>query len=154
MKAYTRSLCKGGHKIAFGVKVSLYFTLVFVTFIILGFVFGCLWKKRKVQPESTATKKNGDFFSIWDFDRKLAFEDIVSTTKNFDIRYCIGVGGCGNVYKARLPCGKVVAVKKLHELKIEEPTHLRSFENEVTVYMTGACSLFLRTWKGEGCFVR
>ena len=129
LKAYTPSLCNGGHKIA--LKVSLYFTLVFVTFIILGFVFGRWWKKRKVQPESTATKKKGDLFSIWGFDGKLAFEDIVSATKNFDIRYCIGVGGCGNVYRARLPCGNVVAVKKLHGSEIEEPTHLRSFENEV-----------------------
>ena len=116
---------------ALGVKVSLYFTLVFVTLIILGLVFGCLWKKRKVQPESIATKKNGDLFSIWDFDGKLAFEDIIATTEDFDIRYCIGVGGYGSVYRAQLPTGKVVAVKKLHGSEIEEPAYLTSFKNEV-----------------------
>ncbi|KAJ9683606.1 hypothetical protein PVL29_019252 [Vitis rotundifolia] len=76
--------------------------------------------KRKVQPESMATKKNGDLFSIWDYDGRIAFEDIFLATEDFDIRYCIGVGGYGSVYRAQLPNGKVVA-----------PAYLRSFENEV-----------------------
>ena len=78
-----------------------------------------------------ATKKNGDLFSIWDYDGRIAFEDIISATEDFDIRYCIGVGGYGSVYRAQLPSGKVVAVKKLHRSEIDEPTYLRSFKNEV-----------------------
>ncbi|XP_034708202.1 probable leucine-rich repeat receptor-like protein kinase At1g35710 isoform X2 [Vitis riparia] len=107
----------------------LLLTLVFVT-LILG--LACLWwKKRKVQPEPMAIKKNGDLFSIWDYDGGIAFEDIVSATEDFDIRYCIGVGGYGSVYRAQLPTGNVVAVKKLHRSEIDEPTYLRSFKNEV-----------------------
>ncbi|CBI35044.3 unnamed protein product, partial [Vitis vinifera] len=107
----------------------LLLTLVFVT-LILG--LACLWwKKRKVQPESMATKKNGDLFSIWDYDGRIAFEDIISATEDFDIRYCIGVGGYGSVYRAQLPSGNVVVVKKLHRSEIDEPTYLRSFKNEV-----------------------
>ncbi|KAL6325654.1 hypothetical protein AAG906_023499 [Vitis piasezkii] len=45
--------------------------------------------------------------------------------------YCIGVGGYGSVYRAQLPSGKVVAVKKLHRSEIDEPAYLRSFKNEV-----------------------
>ncbi|KAJ9683605.1 hypothetical protein PVL29_019251 [Vitis rotundifolia] len=108
---------------------SLLLTLFFVT-LILGLAF-LWWKKRKVQPESMATKKNGDLFSIWDYDGGIAIEDIISATEDFDIKYCIGVEGYGNVYRAQLPSGKVVVVKKLHRSVIDEPTYLRSFKNEI-----------------------
>ena len=51
-------------------------------------------------------------FSIWNYDGKIAHEDIIKATKDFHIRYCIGTGGYGTVYKAQLPSGKVVALKK------------------------------------------
>ncbi|KAL5143564.1 Protein NSP-INTERACTING KINASE 2 [Glycine soja] len=54
--------------------------------------------------------KNGDMFSIWNYD------DIIEATENFDIIYCIGAGGYGSVYKAQLPSGRVVALKKLQNL--------------------------------------
>ncbi|GKV35094.1 hypothetical protein SLEP1_g43407 [Rubroshorea leprosula] len=74
--------------------------------------------------------KNGDMFSIWNFDGRVAFEDIIAATEDFDIRYCIGTGGYGSVYKAQLPNGKVVALKKLHRRESEVPTFDRSFRNE------------------------
>ncbi|XVF39357.1 hypothetical protein PTKIN_Ptkin01aG0028300 [Pterospermum kingtungense] len=46
--------------------------------------------------------------------RKIAYEDIIAATKGFDIRHCTETGGYRSVYKAQLPCGKVVALKKLH----------------------------------------
>ncbi|THF97264.1 hypothetical protein TEA_008092 [Camellia sinensis var. sinensis] len=57
--------------------------------------------------------------------------DIIKATNNFHIKYCIGIGIYGSVYKARLPSGKVVALKKLHRLEAEEPTFNKSFGNEV-----------------------
>ncbi|GKV35105.1 hypothetical protein SLEP1_g43418 [Rubroshorea leprosula] len=69
-------------------------------------------------------------FSIWNFDGRVAFEDIIAATEDFDIRYCIGTGGYGSVYKAQLPNGKVVALKKLHRRESEVPTFNRSFRNE------------------------
>ncbi|GLT51190.1 hypothetical protein SLA2020_246180 [Shorea laevis] len=75
--------------------------------------------------------KNGDMFSIWNFDGRVAFEDIIAATEDFDIRYCIGTGGYGSVYRAQLPSGKVVALKKLHRRESEVPTFDRSFRNEV-----------------------
>ncbi|KAK1381347.1 hypothetical protein POM88_028091 [Heracleum sosnowskyi] len=47
--------------------------------------------------------------------------------------YCIGTGGYGSVYEARLPRGKTVALKKLHRLEAEEPAFDRSFKNEVHI---------------------
>jgi len=70
-------------------------------------------------------------FSIWNYDGHIAYEDIIEATEDFDIKYCIGTGGYGSVYKAELPCGKVVALKKLHRLEAENPTFDMSFRNEV-----------------------
>uniref|UniRef100_F6HV81 non-specific serine/threonine protein kinase n=2 Tax=Vitis vinifera TaxID=29760 RepID=F6HV81_VITVI len=125
------SICTGGHATSLTLIISLPLTLFFVA-LILGFAFGLWWKKRQLQPESMPVKKRrGDLFSIWDYDGRIAFEDIILATEDFDIRYCIGVGGYGSVYRAQLPSGKVVAVKKLHRSEIDEPTYLRSFKNEV-----------------------
>ena len=51
--------------------------------------------------------------------------------EDFDIRYCIGTGGYGSVYKAQLPNGKVVALKKLHRLEAEDLTFDKSFKKEI-----------------------
>ncbi|KAK8278172.1 hypothetical protein V6Z11_D09G024000 [Gossypium hirsutum] len=75
--------------------------------------------------------KNGDLFSIWNFDGKIAFEDIIKATEDFHIKYCIGRGGYGSVYRAVLPSGKVIALKKLHRLEAEQPAYDTSFRNEV-----------------------
>ena len=61
----------------------------------------------------------------------ISYQDIIRATEDFDIRYCIGTGGYGSVYKAQLPSGKVVALKKLHGWESEDPAYLKSFENEV-----------------------
>ncbi|XVF58259.1 hypothetical protein PTKIN_Ptkin07bG0050300 [Pterospermum kingtungense] len=79
----------------------------------------------------TEATKNGDLFSIWNFDGKIAFQDIIKATEDFDIKYCIGTGGYGSVYKAVLPTGKVIALKKLHRFEAEQPVFDRSFRNEL-----------------------
>ncbi|KAF3449739.1 hypothetical protein FNV43_RR10470 [Rhamnella rubrinervis] len=89
-----------------------------------------LRKKQGQQSSETATK-NGDIFSIWNYDGTNAYNDIIQATKDFDIRYCIGTGSYGSVYRAKLPNGKVVAVKKLHISEAHEATLKRSFMNEV-----------------------
>jgi serine/threonine protein kinase len=72
-------------------------------------------------------------FSIWNYDGNIAYEDIIQATEDFDIKYCIGTGGYGSVYKAELPGGKVVALKKLHRLEAENPAFDKSFKNEIKV---------------------
>ncbi|XP_060673040.1 MDIS1-interacting receptor like kinase 2-like isoform X2 [Ziziphus jujuba] len=91
---------------------------------------GCKNKKIKSLDETIATK-NGDIFSVWNYDGNLAYKDIIQATEDFDIRYCIGTGGYGSVYRAQLPNGKVVALKKLHTSEAEEPALRMSFETEV-----------------------
>ncbi|XP_022774036.1 MDIS1-interacting receptor like kinase 2-like [Durio zibethinus] len=105
---------------------------IFLTFSILGSLF--LWRfKAKKNQSGSQTKKNGDLCSIWNFDGRIAYEDIIAATEDFDIRYCIGIGGYGSVYKAQLPCGRIVALKKLHHLEAEDLGFDKSFRNEAKI---------------------
>ncbi|CBI37167.3 unnamed protein product, partial [Vitis vinifera] len=51
---------------------------------------------------------------IWERLGKFTFGDIVKATEDFSDKYCIGKGGFGTVYKAVLPEGQIVAVKRLN----------------------------------------
>ncbi|ESR59470.1 hypothetical protein CICLE_v10014554mg [Citrus x clementina] len=69
-------------------------------------------------------------FSIWNYDGRITFEEMIQATEDFHIKYCIGTGGYGSVYRAQLSSGKVVALKKLHRSETEEPAFLESFQTE------------------------
>ncbi|GLT35381.1 hypothetical protein SLA2020_098400 [Shorea laevis] len=75
---------------------------------------------------------NGYAFSIWNFDGRAAYKDIIKATNSFSAKYCIASSGYANVYRAELPIG-VVALKKLHPRKAEEPTFDESFKNDIKV---------------------
>ncbi|XP_028772263.1 LRR receptor-like serine/threonine-protein kinase GSO2 [Neltuma alba] len=38
-------------------------------------------------------------FSVWHFDGKIMYDDIIEATENFHEKYCIGLGAFGKVYK-------------------------------------------------------
>ncbi|XP_050271515.1 probable leucine-rich repeat receptor-like protein kinase At1g35710 isoform X1 [Quercus robur] len=124
------SPCLSSSKIMSKIKMSLPLTIFIVLLLLWCFFYSRCWVIGKTQSNPSRTK-NGDMFSIWNFDGKIAYEDIIEATKDFDIRYCIGTGGYGSVYKAQLPSGKVVALKKLHRLEAEDPSFDKSFKNEV-----------------------
>ncbi|KAH7846676.1 hypothetical protein Vadar_016871 [Vaccinium darrowii] len=90
----------------------------------------CFRKTQKIQSEAKATN-HGDICSLWNYDGRIAYEDIIKATNDFDNRYCIGTGGYGSVYKAQLPSGKVFALKKLHRLEATDPAFDHCFRNEV-----------------------
>ncbi|WCJ44472.1 Leucine-rich repeat receptor-like protein kinase family protein [Euphorbia peplus] len=60
-------------------------------------------------------------------------DEIIKAIDNFDVVYCIGKGGQGSVYKANLPTGTMLAVKKLHHLRNSHRTCQQEFLNEVRV---------------------
>ncbi|KAF8012959.1 hypothetical protein BT93_I0964 [Corymbia citriodora subsp. variegata] len=101
----------------------------FIFFLILGYC--SMFRRRMKRKQLETIEKNGDFLSIWNYDGRIAYEDIINATEDFDIKYCIGTGGYGSVYRAQLPNGKIVALKKLHRLEAEDPSFDRSFRNEV-----------------------
>ena len=73
---------------------------------------------------------------IWERLRlgKLKFGDIVKATEEFSEKFFIGKGGFGTVYKAELPTGQIVAVKRLDMLDSGSylpATNRQSFENEI-----------------------
>ncbi|KAL6971036.1 hypothetical protein U1Q18_030717 [Sarracenia purpurea var. burkii] len=61
----------------------------------------------------SASKSDKNLFSIWNFDGKIMYEDIIKATEDFSDVYCIGEGSSAKVYRAKLPSGQVVAVKRL-----------------------------------------
>ncbi|KAJ1419635.1 Tyrosine-protein kinase, active site [Sesbania bispinosa] len=125
------------HKTSDKVVHSLVIVLPILIFLILTFALLVCLKLRlvatKKKHEKTVTAKNGDLFCIWDYDGNIAYEDIIRATEDFDMKYCIGTGAYGSVYKAQLPGGKVVALKKLHRFEAEVVTFDKSFRNEVRV---------------------
>ncbi|WCJ33103.1 Leucine-rich repeat receptor-like protein kinase family protein [Euphorbia peplus] len=133
-KCYNQDDCFSPHKI-FYIKLCLPISM-FILLLILGFLLLYLRNhnaKKSIQDKAIVLRNEGDLFSIWNFDGNIAFRDIIEATEDFDIRYCIGTGGYGSVYRAQLPTGKVVALKKLHRLEAEEPIYDRSFNNEIRV---------------------
>ncbi|KAG2690333.1 hypothetical protein I3760_09G181000 [Carya illinoinensis] len=104
----------------------------FLGFLVIGGILlsRCVFKENQLELRES---KNGNIFSIWNYDGHIAYEDIIEATEDFDIRYCIGTGGYGSVYKAELLSGNVVALKKLHQREVENPIFCKSFINEVRV---------------------
>ncbi|KAL0432904.1 UNVERIFIED_CONTAM: MDIS1-interacting receptor like kinase [Sesamum latifolium] len=110
------------------VSIAIFFGLLF-----LGGGFFLLKIKAKRSNQEPLVTNEGDIFKIWNFNGKIAYDDIVKATEDFAISYCIGTGGYGSVYRAELPNGRVVALKKLHRLEGENPTYDKCFRNEAEI---------------------
>ncbi|XP_034673901.1 MDIS1-interacting receptor like kinase 2-like [Vitis riparia] len=80
--------------------------------------------------EKAGDVQTENLFSISTFDGRTTYEAIIEATKDFDPMYCIGEGGHGSVYKAELPSGNIVVVKKLHRFDIDM-AHQKDFVNEI-----------------------
>ena len=59
--------------------------------------------------------------ALWSYDGKMVYESIIDAIEGFDSKHCVGVGGCGSVYKAELQIGQVVTVKKFHSIHVLIP---------------------------------
>ncbi|XP_043705582.1 MDIS1-interacting receptor like kinase 2-like [Telopea speciosissima] len=128
--------CRGSKnrlKVKVPIIISLSGIIIFVAFVIVIVRFLLKRKSKNFIIDTTTAQQNGDIFSIRNYDGTIAYNDIMVVTEEFDIRYCIGTGGYGSVYIAKLPTGKVVAVKKLHRLEAEEKIFEKSFTNEIHV---------------------
>ncbi|XBJ14366.1 hypothetical protein VPH35_006415 [Triticum aestivum] len=104
--------------------------------------------RRNKCSKSKRKSKSGDILSIWNFDGKIAFEDILTATENFNEKYCIGIGGYGTVFRVELEGGVTFAVKLLHsmeEFNDEETFHaeievLTKIRHRCMVKLYGFCS--------------
>ncbi|XP_045088195.1 leucine-rich repeat receptor-like serine/threonine-protein kinase At1g17230 [Aegilops tauschii subsp. strangulata] len=123
--------------------------LVVALGIVVAFVVMILLSCNKRKPQEGVTTEARDLFSVWNFDGRLAFEDIIRATEDFNDKYIIGTGGYGKVYKAQLQDGQLVAVKRLHQTEqgLDDERRFRS-EMEILsqirqrsiVKMNGFCS--------------
>jgi len=106
--------------------------IVGLCFLVVAYFFYSRKKAttKKLQPEIT---KHGDVCTIMNYDGTIAYEDFINATEDFDLKYCIGTGGYGSVYEAKLRNGQTFALKKLHRYEAKQPTFNQSFKNEVQV---------------------
>ncbi|XP_076891542.1 MDIS1-interacting receptor like kinase 2-like [Bidens hawaiensis] len=118
-------------------KLSLYleiFIPIIFGFFLLVLCYVCSRHKNSTQNKiQTETKTHGNVCSILNYDGTIAYEDFITATEDFDLKYCIGTGAYGSVYEAKLPNGKTFALKKLHRFEAEQPKFDQSFKNEVRV---------------------
>lgn len=116
-------------------KLILILTLSLIFIALLLLVITCILfrTKRKRNISIQPREPSINSFSVRSFDGKIAYENIITATENFDSKYCIGKGGHGSVYKVELPCGQVVAVKKVHALEDEESDDnlIKGFSKEI-----------------------
>ncbi|CDP18613.1 unnamed protein product [Coffea canephora] len=102
------------------------------SFTLLGALFGVLKlhdRRKQNSGEEDIEVNKGGLFAICAYDGKALYKEIVRSTEVFSETYCIGKGGCGSVYKAQLPSGEVVAVKRLHNAP--NVAKDKSFLNEI-----------------------
>ncbi|KAL6189391.1 hypothetical protein ACLB2K_040780 [Fragaria x ananassa] len=87
--------------------------------------------RQKEQDTEQSNVQHEVVFSISKFDGRGMYDEIIKATNDFDAVCCIGKGGSGSVYKAKLPSGDIVAVKKLHPVLEGEGTSRMDFHNEI-----------------------
>ncbi|THG11015.1 MDIS1-interacting receptor like kinase 2-like [Camellia sinensis] len=106
--------------------------LLFLIFMVVGII--ALYRRgHQVSVQEYQSQSNNEnLFSIWNFDGRIVYEDIINATEDFNDEYCVGVGWSARVFNAKLPSGQVVAVKKLstttETMEIED---CKSFTNEI-----------------------
>ncbi|KAF7836347.1 MDIS1-interacting receptor like kinase 2-like [Senna tora] len=105
---------------------------IFLSLVLVG-IFVVLYKRNsRSNSEQYSSAKRENPFSIWHFDGKIVYEEIIEATENFKEKYCIGEGAFGKVYRVVMAGGEVFAIKKLRceaeELDIES---IKSFKSEI-----------------------
>ncbi|KAG4127056.1 hypothetical protein ERO13_D10G195351v2, partial [Gossypium hirsutum] len=123
--------------------------LILLFILVASFLTFC--KKTPTKKSEPMEEQDGDIFTILGFNGRILHGSIIEATEDFSSDYCIGSGGYGSVYKAALPTGQVVSVKKLHQSEDGILiNNLKDFESEIIallelrhhniVQMYGFCS--------------
>ncbi|KAL3513917.1 hypothetical protein ACH5RR_026634 [Cinchona calisaya] len=104
-----------------------------IIFLIIALLLISLAYRRSSRNE-LRNHQSGDLFAVWSFDGKMVYEEIIKATEDFNPNHCNGVGGNGSVFKAKMPNGQLVAVKKLHTPETIGLSNLiEGFRNEIRV---------------------
>ncbi|KAL5561994.1 hypothetical protein UlMin_031741 [Ulmus minor] len=101
--------------------------------IIVALLLIILCRKSRLFSQRKSNQDQSPEIVIWE-ETKFTFREVVKAIEDFNDKYCIGRGGFGTVYKAVLPSGLLVAVKRLHILESSSDTlntARLSFQNEI-----------------------
>ncbi|CAL5348623.1 unnamed protein product [Camellia sinensis] len=120
---------KKGKKVML-LTVLLVFGILFLLLMVLG-IFMAFRKKVRNTKNEPSQVNHDNVFAIWSYDGKMVYENIIEVTENFSAKYCVGEGGHGTVYRADLPNGQIVAVKKLHATPDDDSANLKGFTSEI-----------------------
>ncbi|MBA0745984.1 hypothetical protein Gogos_008540 [Gossypium gossypioides] len=124
----------GHHKLLYAIMLPLLGAAILST-AILALFFGFKKQGKDVDEESESTMINENLFAIASFDGRMLYAEVISATNNFDSQCCIGEGGYGNVYRAELSSGDIIAVKKVHPQRAGEVRAAKEFQNEVMAFI-------------------
>ncbi|KAK9211692.1 hypothetical protein WN943_001069 [Citrus x changshan-huyou] len=97
-----------------------------------GFFFIFHQRKNDSQTQQSSFGNTPGLRSVLTFEGKIVYEEIISATNDFNAEHCIGKGGHGSVYRAKVPSGEIFAVKKFHSpLPGEMSFQQEEFLNEI-----------------------
>ncbi|KAK9023532.1 hypothetical protein V6N11_003750 [Hibiscus sabdariffa] len=125
---------KGHRKLLYTIMFPLLGAAI-VSIAILALFFGFKRWRKDAEEESESSMIDANLFSISSFDGKLLYSEIKSATKNFSSQFSIGKGGYGNVYRAELSSGDIVAVKMVHPQRSDDVRAAKEFQNEVMAFI-------------------
>ncbi|CAJ2672275.1 unnamed protein product [Trifolium pratense] len=94
--------------------------------ILLGILLVICFRRSKITRVSSIRRQEVVTFQIVPIE--LSYDNIVTATGNFSIRYLIGTGGFGSTYKTELSPGFFVAIKRL---SIGRFQGIQQFETEI-----------------------
>ncbi|KAM4075277.1 hypothetical protein ACB094_10G157200 [Castanea mollissima] len=108
------------------------FPLLGVLVLLFAFVGLISFTRRKKDSSKEHNEDLYELYPISIFDEKKMYEEIIAATDNFNAIYCLGRGGYGSVYKAQLPSGDIIAVKKIHASSCDDNViDQKEFLNEI-----------------------
>ncbi|KAF7012925.1 unnamed protein product [Triticum aestivum] len=111
------------------VALAMVTTTICLVLVVSILVFRHERNKSKSIVNSRVTQEK--IFSIWSFDGENVFKKIVEATNNFSETHCIGTGGYGSVYKARVSTCEIFAVKKIHTIQDDCYVNEAMFNSEI-----------------------
>ncbi|XP_028785288.1 MDIS1-interacting receptor like kinase 2-like [Neltuma alba] len=110
--------------------LKIFLPLAILLLVVVGASCIFILHERKAKNKDEEAQSQ-DIYFVWSSNREILYENIIEATMNFDDRYLIGKGGQGSVYKAELPTGDIVAVKRLHSLPSGEISNKKAFTSEI-----------------------
>ncbi|VAH96148.1 unnamed protein product [Triticum turgidum subsp. durum] len=130
-------------------------TLISLVLIVVILMFCHERKKTKLSNTDEVTQAK--VFSIWSFDGANVFKQVIEATNNFSEMHCIGTGGHGSVYKARLATCEIFAVKKINMIEdeccVNEHVYNREIKALVQIRHRNIVKLFGYCSSGQGRFL-